>query len=290
MTVVPVLEIGGTHVSSALLSAPWTLRDEQVHRSPVHADGTAVEIVDDLLRAAVALGPCPGARWGVAIPGPFDYASGIGRFDGVGKFDALRGFALGEVLTRELEASEIVFLNDAHAFGIGEWRAGTTAGHDRVLVLTLGTGVGSCFLDRGTVVDSGPDVPREGRADLLTIDGAPLEDTVSRRALLARAGAGPGGPDVRDLAERALAGDAFTRALFTGAYRTLGRALAPWVVRFGASLVVLGGSVAASWALVAGPFQAGLADGRAAVHVIPASSAHAGLVGAGWWVYASGTT
>jgi glucokinase len=107
---------------------------------------------------------------------------------------------------------------------------------------------------------------------------------------LARAGAGPGGPDVRDLAERALAGDAFTRALFTGAYRALGRALAPWVVRFGASLVVLGGSVAASWALVAGPFQAGLADGRAAVHVIPASSAHAGLVGAGWWVYASGTT
>jgi glucokinase len=291
MTAVPVLEIGGTHVSSALLSPPWTSNDAHVHRSPVHADGTAEEIVDDLLRAAVALGPRPGARWGIAIPGPFDYAAGIGRFEGVGKFDALRGFALGEVLTRELRGSEVVFLNDAHAFGLGEWRLRTTAGHDRVLVLTLGTGVGSCFLDRGTVIASGSEVPPEGRADLLTIDGAPLEDTISRRALLARAGAGAGldGPDVRDLAERALAGDVSTRALFTETYRALGRALAPWVVRFDASLVVLGGSVAASWELVAGPFQTGLADGRAVPQVAPASSAHAGLVGAGWWVYASGT-
>lgn len=294
MTPVPALEIGGTHVASALLSPPsWNLTDERVHRRPVRAQGTAAEIVDDVLSAAAALGPQPGARWGVAIPGPFDYAAGIGRFRGVAKFDALRGVALGQILAREIPgAAGVVFLNDAHAFGIGEWRAGTARGHDRVLVLTLGTGIGSCFLDRGTVVASGPDVPPEGRADLLTIDGAPLEDTVSRRAILARhrAGAGPEEPppDVRDLAVRAVAGDQPVKALFTAAFGALGRAMAPWVLRFGASLVIVGGAIAASWELVAGPLRTGLADGRAAPRVVPASSAHAGLVGAGWWAYVSG--
>lgn len=286
MTVVPALEIGGTHVSAALLAPPWTLSGERVHRSPVRADGTAAEIVGDLLRGAAALGPQPGARWGVAIPGPFDYATGIGRFTGVGKFDALRGIALGDVLARRLDAADVVFLNDAHAFGIGEWQAGTARGHDRVLVLTLGTGVGSCFLDRGTPVEAGQDVPPEGRADLLTIDGAPLEDTVSRRALLARAAAGPE-VDVRDLAERARAGDAATRALFTDAFAALGRAMAPWVLRFDASLVVVGGAIAASWDLVATPLRAGMTDGRAGSPVVPASSAHAGLVGAAWWAHRS---
>jgi glucokinase len=284
MTGTPALEIGGTHVSAAVIGPPWTVPDAQVHRSPVRADGTAAEVVEDLLRGAAALGPRPGARWGVAVPGPFDYAAGVGRFEGVGKFDALRGFALGDALARELHAADVVFLNDAHAFGIGEWRAGTTQGHDRVLVLTLGTGVGSCFLDGGTPVDTGPDVPPEGRADLLTIDGAPLEETVSRRAILARAGAAPG-VDVRDLAERARTGDPAAAALFTGAFGALGRAMAPWVRRFGASLVVVGGAIAASWELVAAPLQAGLSDDRADVPVIPASSAHAGLVGAAWWAH-----
>ncbi|MHA6616165.1 ROK family protein [Pseudonocardia sp. DLS-67] len=281
MTGIPALEIGGTHVSAALIAPPWTVSDTQVHRSPVRADGTAAEIVDDLLRGAAALGPLPGARWGVAIPGPFDYAAGIGRFEGVGKFDALRGVALGKILTRDLDAADVLFLNDADAFGIGEWRAGTGQGHDRVLALTLGTGVGSCFLDRGTPVTAGPDVPPEGRADLLTIDGAPLEETVSRRALLARAGAAPG-VDVRDLAERARAGDPAAEALFTDAFTALGHTMAPWARRFGASLVVVGGAIAASWDLVAAPLQAGLSDGRPELPVVPAFSAHAGLVGAAW--------
>jgi predicted NBD/HSP70 family sugar kinase len=284
VTAIPALEVGGTHVSAALVAPPWTVADAQVHRSPVRADGTAAEIVDDLLRGAAALGPRPGVRWGVAIPGPFDYAAGIARFEGVGKFDALRGVALGEILARELDATDVVFVNDAHAFGIGEWRAGTAEGHDRVLVLTLGTGVGSCFLDHGTPVATGPDVPPEGRADLLTIDGAPLEETVSRRALLGRAGASPG-VDVRDLAERARDGDTAAAALFTDAFTALGRAMAPSVRRFGASLVVVGGAIAASWDLVAAPLHAGLSDGRAELPLVPASSAHAGLVGAAWWAH-----
>lgn len=290
---VAALEIGGTHVAAAQPGPPgWTLTDAQVHRAHVRADGSAAEIVEDVLAAARTLAVAPGTRWGVAVPGPFDYAAGIGRFTGVAKFDALHGVDLGALLRRGLPgAAGVVFLNDAHAFALGQWRTGATAGHDRVVVLTLGTGVGSCFLDRGVAVDSGPHVPPRGEVHLLEISGAPLEDTVSRRAILTRhRAARPGEPglDVRDLAERALAGDPWTASLFTDAFRALGRALAPWVCSFGASLVLVGGSIAASWGLVAGPLRAGLAEGGAVPEVAAASSAHAGLVGAGWWAHVSG--
>jgi glucokinase len=286
VTAVPTLEIGGTHVAAALVGPPWTLCDEAVHHAPVRADGTADDIVADVLRTADALGPQPGARWGVAIPGPFDYAAGVGWFEGVGKFESLRGFALGDVLVHRLHAADAVFLNDAHAFGVGESQSGAAAGHDRVLAMTLGTGVGSCFLDRGVPVTVGFDVPPEGRADLLNIDGVPLEDVVSRRALLARAGAGPG-IDVRDLAVRARDGDVAARALFNDAFTALGHALAPWVRRFGASLLVVGGGIARSWDVVAEPLRMGLADAGAGPRVVPASSPYAGLVGAGWWASSS---
>jgi glucokinase len=291
---VAAIEIGGTHVSVALPAPPdWELVDTQVHRAHLRADGTVAEIVEDVLEAAKTLGVAPGTRWGVAIPGPFDYAAGIGRFTGVAKFDALRGVDLGALLRRGLpDASDVVFVNDAHAFALGLWRLGATVGHDRVLVLTLGTGVGSCFLDRGVAVATGPDVPPHGEAHLLTIDGAPLEDTVSRRAILARhATAHPEDAelDVRDLAERALAGDAGTCSLFTDTFRALGRAMAPWTRSFGASLVLVGGSIAASWELVADPLRTGLADGGAVPEVVRASSVHAGLVGAAWWAQVSGS-
>ncbi len=291
---VAALEIGGTHVSAALPGPPdWVLTDAQVHRAHVRADGTAAEIVEDVLGAAKTLDVAPGTRWGVAIPGPFDYATGVGRFTGVAKFEGLHGVDLGVLLRRGLPgAADVVFLNDAHAFALGQWRTGGTAGHDRVMVLTLGTGVGSCFLDRGVAVTTGPDVPPHGEAHLLSIDGAPLEDTVSRRAILARHRAvrpEDTGLDVRELAERALAGEPWTRSLFTDTFRALGRAMAPWVRSFDASLVLVGGSIAASWELVADPLRAGLADGGAAPDVARASSAHAGLVGAAWWAQSSGS-
>ena len=51
--------------------------------------------------------------------------------------------------------------------------AGAGRGFERVVGLTLGTGVGSGWVDRGHVVV--PDVPRLGRAHLLFVDGVPLD-------------------------------------------------------------------------------------------------------------------
>lgn len=277
---VPVLEIGGTHVTAALVD-PLEGTVGASHRLDLQASGEASSIVKTLLQAAALLAAPPGAMWGVAIPGPFDYAKGIGRFHGVAKFESLNGFDLGSALLSGLPGSPagVRFLNDADAFGLGEYAAGTMAGHSRVIALTLGTGIGSAFLSSGQIVDSGPLVPPDGSVHLLSIDGGPLEDTVSRRAILAAYGAPPS-VDVVDVAAAARAGSSAASAVLYSAFHALGVALQPWVESFSATLVVVGGSMAGSWDLVSPPLTAGL-GGPQVVRARHEDSA--GLLGAGLW-------
>ena len=53
------------------------------------------------------------------------------------------------------------FLNDADAFGLGEWWTGRQRGARRIVAATLGTGFGSAFLADGRVVH-GPGIPPGG--------------------------------------------------------------------------------------------------------------------------------
>lgn len=286
-SLIPVMDIGGTHVTAALFD-PATRRVEQDRRCrrPLDASASAAEILEQLARCGNAADPPPGAPWGVALPGPFDYARGVGLYEGV-KFDALRGVDVRTALHQNLRPvpGGIRFLNDADAFGLGEWASGAAAGHDRAVALTLGTGIGSTFLDRGRVVEAGHGVPPEGRADLLTIDGRPLEETVSRRALLARyafmTGRNDPGVDVQDVAQRARDGDRYAAETLSEAFHALGGALRPWVERFRATVVVVGGSMAGSWDLLAEPLTAGLRTHDGVAVLRGQHQDDAALIGAG---------
>lgn len=263
---IPVLEIGGTHVAAALVDLTTrTMLPGGGHRDPLRAHGSAEEIIDAVLRCAARLTVSTPRHWAVALPGPFDHARGIALFEDVGKFDSLRGMDLGSALRAGLSgpASAVTFLNDATAFSVGEWIAGSAFGHRRAVGVTLGTGIGSCFLADGQVIDTGPAVPPEGRADLLTWRGRPLEDTVSRRAIRARYAECVGTPtaakaDVHTIAAAARTGDPVAAAVIEYALHSLGCALGPWLARFRASVLVVGGSIAASWDQVEPPLREGL--------------------------------
>jgi glucokinase len=56
----------------------------------------------------------------------------------------------------------------------------------------------------------------------------------------------------------ARAGDGRARRLFDDAFAGLGSALAPWLTRFGATVLVVGGSIAGSWDLVLPPLLGAL--------------------------------
>ncbi|QER90396.1 ROK family protein [Streptomyces tendae] len=293
---IPVLDVGGTHVTAALVDPSTSVPlPATVARRPLRSDAAADDILDAMALAASALPPGHSLSWGVAMPGPFDYATGVGRFTGMGKFESLSGVDVGAGLRKRLDgrAERLRFLNDADAFAIGEYRAGAAAGHRRVVGLTLGTGVGSSFLSAGRPVHTGPSVPPSGHLHRLTVHGRPLEDTVSRRgirtlyATLRAAARDQPLPhlDVHDIAARARTGDAAATEAFRYAFDALGRALGPWIDRFEAAAVVIGGSMAQSWQLVHPALTTGLAStARSDVPVLPAlQPAEAPLIGAAHW-------
>lgn len=287
------MEIGGSHVVAAMVDlaagavVPGSSRGEDL--DPV---GSAAEILGTVVTCGAALPAAAGERWGVAIPGPFDYARGVGLFAGVGKFGALFGADVGKALMAGLPGPPgcVAFLNDAEAFAWGERLFGAAAGCERCAFLTLGTGVGSAFLAGEAIQRSGPGVPPEGRVDLLRIGGRPLEEVVSTRAIergyAQRTGTVPqGGAMVAGLAR---AGDPVAAAVLGSAFRNLGAALRPYLAVFAPQALIVGGAMTGSWDLIGPALEEGLysrAGGAPAAFgglriAVAANPADAALLGA----------
>lgn len=307
------MDVGGSHVTAAVVDPPvlvdlavaaegpevrgtWTERaaeiDPHAPRDVLLDQLTAPAraVAESLAAAATGEGAGIAAArplrgWAVAMPGPFDYAAGSGTFAGVDKFASLAGVDLRGAFADRLGVSpeRVRFCNDAVAYGIGEWAVGAGSRARRMVCLTLGTGVGSSFLDAGVEVDSGPLVPAHGEVHRLTIAGRPLEATMSSPALRSafrdRSGQEP---SVEEICARARAGDPLAVQVLHTALRALGAAVGPWIDRFDADTVVVGGSIARSWDVVGPGFRDGLAAvGASAPVVVPADlGAQAPLVGA----------
>lgn len=286
---VGVLEVGGSHVTSALADRAGLLPGS-VRRRAVDPAAPAEELLSEFTAAMVDAGAPATVSWAIAIPGPFDYGRGIGLFEGVGKFDALFGVDLASGLRAGLPhgTGRITFVNDADAFAVGEWRQGVAAGAARCAGITLGSGVGSSFLHNGVPVTDGPTVPPEGRAHRLKIGTDDLEDVVSRRAILARYLSGPDvtrtdGLDVQEVFDRSRRDDSWATQLLTEVFDALGVALAPWLTRFGATVVTVGGAMIGSWDLIRPALRHGLraAGAPSAMRLLPsADTERSALLGA----------
>src|SRR5450432_703221 len=133
----PVLEVGGSHVTGALVDLGADDPLGKTVRLPLDSSADAAGILGTLLDVARQLEAAPGSHWAVAFPGPFDYQTGVGQFTGVGKFDALHGVDVRQALADGLgiPAASFHFLNDADAFGLGVWAESEQTG--RLVCLTL---------------------------------------------------------------------------------------------------------------------------------------------------------
>jgi glucokinase len=252
--VVSVLEIGGSHVTAAAVRPDgWEIEVED--RTKLDSKGSAEAILEALAAAARQLPLASGLA--VALPGPFDYESGVAWYR-LDKFAALYGLDVGKSLRELLGLERVVFLNDAEAFSVGEWTAGELRGQDRCVGVTIGTGIGSGFLDDGRVLRTGVTVPPGGELYRTEYRGKPLEDWISARAILRlyseRAGHLPEGWGVKEVADHARGGDAVARQVLLDAFGVLAEVLDSWLERFGASRVVLGGSISGAFDVVEAVF------------------------------------
>jgi predicted NBD/HSP70 family sugar kinase len=246
---VVALDLGGTHVSAATVDVGSA---SVVPASRVREELPAGAGRDDLLgrirAAAIAALSGQVEAAGVAVPGPFDYERGICLVEH--KLESLYRVDLrAEVASAlSLPLHTVGFLNDAEAFLLGEWWAGAARGHDRAVGITIGTGLGSAFLEHGSIVRTGGRVPPGGELYRVPFRNAPVEERISRRALLARYDAD--GVEVVEVARRARAGEQRARDAFDALSTDLADFLGPWLATFAPSCLVVGGSIARSWDLL----------------------------------------
>jgi glucokinase len=249
--VVIALDVGGSAIKSGLVSADGRVAHQE--RAPIDSGGPA-ELIVATLQAAIErqlallgrIGRTGLAGVALGFPGPFDYANGVCYIPaGQHKYEAIYGLNLRAELGARLglDGLPIVFRNDAEAAIVGEARYGAGRGHDRLLGITLGTGLGAAFLDRGAPVRAGGRVPPNGELYAEPYRGAIADDTFSARGLRARLlAADPSAGDLAAAAAAAQAGSAALRAAFAEFGADLGAFLAPYVSAFGAEQVlVLGG-------------------------------------------------
>lgn len=136
------VDLGGTQTKVSFIGP-----DDRVVESailPPHP-----RLADDMIAALVdRLSAVPVQALGVSLPGFVDRDFGSRELPG--KLPGLSGRDLVGELGRKLDVP-VTCLNDGQAAAIGEWRAGAGHGHHDLLVVTLGTGVGS-----GVIMDGRP--------------------------------------------------------------------------------------------------------------------------------------
>ena len=88
-------------------------------------------------------------------------------------------------LLEQLPHQPISFYNDATCFALGEAKSVHHRDYERVLALTLGTGFGSAFIDRGEIISDRSDVPSGGMLWHCPYDAnSSADDCFSTRGLI----------------------------------------------------------------------------------------------------------
>jgi glucokinase len=265
------VDIGGHHAAAALVDdSSWTIVTDSYRR--VEVERTAGS--DELLSSWAGLidevaDKCSEsiAGVGVAMPGPFDYRTGIAYFEGTGKFQSLYGLDVGrELRSRSRHTAEMRFLNDATAFAVGCTGASRDLRSSRILAVTLGTGLGSAFLDSRIPVisDAHGRLPPHGSLWHLPFKDGIADDHLSSRWLLAQGHKVPGlvAPTVADLAAEVRT-TGLGRSIFDDYGANLAAIIAPWVKSFECEHIVLGGRITGAFDLFSSSLEAGLEAAQA---------------------------
>jgi len=237
-------------------------REESTVDNKAEAD-EILEVWAGTLRKIVAKLPIFRLRGiGFAMPGPFDYVKGICLIRGVPKYEKLYGVNVGRAISSKLGLPcdcRVRFMNDASSFAVGEAWAGKASGCKKMMGITLGTGFGSAFIDDRIPVVEGNTVPRMGCVYYLPVGDGIADDYFSTRWFTARYReiTGREAAGVKEVAAEA-ASDAAIRALFDEFGKNLGSFLSPWLLKFGAEVLVIGGNISCAYDLFGVVFESTL--------------------------------
>jgi glucokinase len=261
------VDIGGSHISCAAVDLKsFKIIDETRTEKAVDNKAEASKIIEvwaqALLNVIKKIPQDSLKGIGFGMPGPFDYVKGISYIKGVAKYEHLYGCNVKKAISESLDFHDnlpIRFMNDVSTFAVGEALVGKAAKAERSMSITLGTGFGSAFIaDRIPIVD-GPEVPKLGCVYHLPYGDNIADDYFSTRWFISRYKkiSGRELSGVKQFAE--LAGkDKVVMDLFAEFGNNLGIFLAPWLKRFKAEIVVVGGNISHAYKLFGDIFEKSL--------------------------------
>jgi len=175
------IDIGGTHIVAAVIEEEnMSLYKQAKAHNYVDSNADKESILKEWdLAVATVLQQCdiPVHSIVISIPGPFDYENGICLMDGMHKYQSLLHMNVKAWFAAQyhVPADRIYFYNDAEAFLLGELYHNNLF-NNKVVGLTLGTGLGSARYESSKTVDLnyGSAAFREGIA----------EDYISTRGII----------------------------------------------------------------------------------------------------------
>ncbi|MCP3998891.1 MAG: ROK family protein [bacterium] len=246
------LDVGGTTSAGSVVSSEREVVG-RVHRTSTPGDAPADVLLDSMLSLLTAALDDVGSAIdciaiGVGMPGPFEYETGVARLRH--KFEALYGVNIRCAITSEFDLP-VHFVNDADAFALGAWWS-EFPDTERLLGVTLGTGIGTGFVIQGSLVSQGHGVPDGAEIYNAPFGDGILEDVVSARAIAALYCAclkSDQPNEVVDIAASARVGDLCAARSFAWFGHDLGSGLAAAASRFRPGRVALGGGIAGAYDL-----------------------------------------
>ncbi|HBE40110.1 MAG TPA: ROK family protein [Bacteroidales bacterium] len=257
-------DIGGSHISCAAVDiVSCRIIRETITGRDVNNKAPAKEIINvwaDALSSAISKIPREKLKGiGFGMPGPFDYVKGISYIKGVAKYENLYGCNVKQEISKAVNVPEgfpVRFMNDVSSFAVGEALVGKASGCNRSMCITLGTGFGSAFISNRIPIVDGPEVPKLGCVYHLPYKDNIADDYFSTRWFMGSYNkmTGIGLKGVKELAELA-SSDQIAINLFKEFGNNLGMFLAPWLIKFKAEIVVVGGNISNAYHLFGDIFE-----------------------------------
>ncbi|GAB4424745.1 MAG: ROK family protein [Anaerolineales bacterium] len=264
------VDIGGTHIRTAAYNQD-TIEPIRHNRVRTYTDQPG--IYDRLIKAIESIWPEDHQveSIGIASPGPLDSHTGV--ILSTPNIPEWKNFPLTEKLGAHFGVPAHLD-NDANLAALGEWKFGAGLGHHDLLYLTISTGIGGGVIIKDRLLHGHHGLAAE-LGHVTVLGGGPvcscgypghIEALASGPAIvqyvadMLEAGVtselrNADGLNAWQVAEAARRGDALAISAYARAGEYLGIAVASFLHIFNPSIVIFGGGVSQSGALLFDPFE-----------------------------------
>lgn len=260
------MDVGGTKIKAAIISSNGDIfdsirdYDSKSNESKENIINNFKFIMNDLVLKNTMSGIILSGV-GLAFPGPFDYEKGISYIKSLNKYEQIYGIKLKDELKTAVEHDselqkhfvndfKISFANDGDLFSMGEYLKGYAKGSEKAICLCIGTGAGSSFLERGSLVKEAPNVPKDGWIYHTPYRKGIVDDYISARGILSickDVDSIKHIKEVRQLYDLAISGDCDAKKVFNEFGKRLSEVMISFFKEFKPDTFVIGGQISKSF-------------------------------------------